>query len=78
MAAEQVKGELWLNLGYRYLGRRRGDLAGNLEKAIGASEAAITVFTREAATTDTSPYGIAGLVEAVLKNAGHLYFRQLG
>ena len=45
---EQVKGELWFNLGYAYTYRIRGDRADNLEKAIAAYEAALTVLTRDA------------------------------
>jgi CHAT domain-containing protein len=42
-----VKGELWFGLGNAYLDRRIGDRAANLENAIAAYEAALTVRTRE-------------------------------
>jgi tetratricopeptide (TPR) repeat protein len=45
---EKVKGALLFGLGYEYYTRRQGSRADNLEQAIKADEAALTVFTREA------------------------------
>jgi hypothetical protein len=45
---ERVRGELWFNLGQAYADRIRGAWPENLEKAIAAYQAALTVFTREA------------------------------
>src|SRR5262249_4607437 len=45
---ERIKGELWFGIAYAYHYRSEGSRDDNLEKAITAYEAALTVFTREA------------------------------
>jgi len=45
---ERVRGELWFGIGNAYYDRRQGNRADNLEKAIAAYEAALTVRIREA------------------------------
>lgn len=45
---EQIKGEIWFNLGSAYVSRASGVRADNLEKGVAYLEAALQVFTREA------------------------------
>ena len=49
---EHVTGELWYSVGVSYHNRRHGVRADNLEKAIAAYEASLTVRSREASPQD--------------------------